>query len=303
MQPELSLATAPVTWGVDFADAEGNPPWQLVLDEIARSGVSALELGPVGYLPEDPAALREALGARNLTAVGSFVFEDFHDQAHGRRTAAVAIRACRAIAAAGGRLLVIIDRPSNARAATAGRSDAATRLHGPAWRGMLDRFEATASVARDHGLTPVVHPHAGTFVEFEDEIERLLDATSLHLCLDSGHTAYAGLDASAAITAYGPRISHVHLKDVSGQVLGRVRNDALGFWAAVEQGVFCPLGEGQVGLSPVLAALADVGYTGYATVEQDRVAGSGAPLEDLMRSVAAVRSACRATEAGRRAVT
>jgi inosose dehydratase len=287
----VKLATGPVTWGVDFAGAPGNPPWQVVLDDIERSGIGALELGPVGYLPEDPAVLAEALRARRLTAVGSFVFEDFHDHGQARRIAAVTIRACRAIAAAGGTVLVIIDRPGAVRAATAGRSEDAARLRGPAWRGMLDRFEATASVARDHGLTPVVHPHAGSFVEFEDEVERLLDATSLDLCLDTGHAAYAGMDPAAAVTAYAPRIAHVHLKDVKANVLRDVRERKRGFWQAVERGVFCPLGDGAVGLPGILRALADSGYGGYATIEQDRVAGSGSPLHDLLRSVAAVRSA------------
>jgi inosose dehydratase len=293
MGPGIELATGPVTWGVDFADAPGNPPWEEVLDDIARSGLGALELGPVGYLPEEPAILTEALGSRSLTAVGSFVFEDFHDPSQGRRVAAVTIRTCRAIEAAGGSLLVIIDRPGPARAPTAGRPDDAARLRGPALRGMLDRFEATASVARDHGLTPVVHPHAGGFVEFADEIEQVLDGTDLSLCIDTGHTAYAGMSAHEAITAYGPRVSHVHLKDVRADVLDRVRAEKLGFWKAIGQGVFCPLGEGLVSLPGVLDALAGSGYTGYATIEQDRVPGSGEPLEELARSVAALKSAAR----------
>jgi inosose dehydratase len=287
----LTLATGPVTWGVDFADAPGNPPWQTVLDEIERSELNALELGPVGYLPEDPDTLRAALADRGLTAVGSFVFEDFHDVAHGRRIAAVTIRACRAIAAAGGSVLVIIDRPSPARAATAGRHDAAARLRGPAWRGMLDRIEATAWVARDHGLTPVVHPHAGGFIEFDDEIERLLDATDLDLCLDTGHSAYAGMPAEGALTAYASRIAHVHLKDVRRDVLDEVRTRGLDFWTAIARGVFCPLGEGVVSLPAVLDALAGAGYRRYATIEQDRVPGSGSPVDDLQRSVDALKAA------------
>jgi inosose dehydratase len=290
MGPEVKLATAPVTWGVDFADAPGNPPWHQVLDEITRSGLDALELGPVGYLPEEPAMIRDALDSRGLTAVGSFVFEAFHDPAQARRIASVAIRACRAVAAAGGAVLVIIDRPSPGRAATAGRSGAAQRLRGSAWRTMLDGFEAVASIAGHHGLRPVVHPHAGSCLEFEDEIERLLDDTELDLCLDTGHLAYAGISPHEALNAYASRLGHVHLKDVRADVVDR----GVDFWTAVEQGVFCPLGEGAVGLPEVLTALGAAGYGGYATIEQDRVPGSGAPLDDLQRSLAALRSAVTA---------
>ena len=287
----IRLATGPVTWGVDFADAPGNPPWQHVLDEIAASGLSALELGPVGYLPEDPAALRGALDERGLVAVGSFVFDDFHDPSRAHAIADEARRACRAIAAAGGGVLVVIDRPGPERAASAGRSAAARRLDGPAWAAMLGAIRRTMAIAEDHGLRPAFHPHAGSFVEFEDEIERLLDDTDLALCLDTGHAAFAGIAADRALLAFGSRLAHVHFKDVRDDALARVREERLDFWAAIAAGVFCPLGQGVVDLPAVLAALRTLGYRGYATIEQDRVPGSGSPLDDLAESLRVLSSA------------
>jgi inosose dehydratase len=277
----IRLATGPVTWGVDFADAPGNPPWEHVLDEITASGVGALELGPVGYLPEEPAALRAALDARGLTAVGSFVFDDFHDPSRGPELAAATERAARAIAAARGTVLLLIDRPAPERAATAGRSLDARRLDGSEWTAMLDAIRRCADVAEGQGLRPAFHPHAGSYVEYEDEIERLLDDSDVDLCLDTGHAAYAGIHPERALVAYGPRLAHVHLKDVRAGVV----EQGLGFWAALAAGVFCPLGEGAVDLPAVLAALGDIGYEGYATIEQDRVPGSGSPLDDLAASL------------------
>jgi inosose dehydratase len=277
----IRLATGPVSWGVDFADAPGNPPWEQVLDEIAASGIGALELGPIGYLPEEPAALRAALDSRGLIAVGSFVFDDFHDPSRGDELSIATKRAARAIAAAGGTVLLLIDRPSPERAVTAGRSIDARRLEDREWAAMLDAIRRCAAIAEDHGLRPAFHPHAGSYVEYEDEIERLLDDSELALCLDTGHAAYAGIEADRALVAYGPRLVHVHLKDVRAEVVER----GLGFWDALAAGVFCPLGKGAVDLQAVLAALDDIGYEGYATIEQDRVAGSGSPLEDLAASV------------------
>jgi inosose dehydratase len=283
----ITLATGPVTWGVDFADAPGNPPWELVLDEIATSQVRALELGPVGYLPEDPDVLRAALDARGLTAVGSFVFDDFHDRARTPQIAAATARAARFVAGVGGSVLLLIDRPGNERAATAGRALDARRLDDREWAAMVEALRRCAAIAEDHGLLPAVHPHAGSYLEFEDEIERLLDETDLAICLDTGHAAYAAMAAERAIVAYGPRLVHVHLKDVRIEVVDR----GLDFWAAIAAGVFCPLGEGAVDLSAVLAALDEVGYEGYATIEQDRVPGSGSPLDDLAASVRVLEEA------------
>jgi hypothetical protein len=41
----------------------------------------------------------------------------------------------------------------------------------------------------------------------------------------------------------------------------------------------------------VLAALGEVGYQGYATIEQDRVAGRGSPADDLAESRRVLASA------------
>ena len=286
----ITLATGPVTWGVDFADAPGNPPWEQVLDDIGRSGLGALELGPIGYLPEDPATLRTELTARRLTAIGSFVFEDLHDTAQQPSIIAATERACRAIAAAGGQILVVIDRPAPERAATAGRGDIAPRLGERQWKAMLGTISRIADVADRHGLCPAVHPHAGSYIEFQDEIERLLSDSELPLCLDTGHAAYAGLLPERAFADYGPRVAHVHLKDVSAAVLARVRTENLGFWQAIAAGVFCPLGTGLVDLRAIAAALHHAAYDGSATIEQDRTPGSGAPLDDLCRSVDALHS-------------
>lgn len=282
----IKLATGPVTWGVDFADAPGNPPWERVLDDIEASGIGAMELGPVGYLPEDPETLRTVLQSRKLESAGSFIFDDLHDPAQRDRVMSVAERACRAIAASGGTILSIIDRPDDVRVRTAGRPDAAQRLEPDRWRAMLDQISEVAVIARGHGLRPVVHPHAGGYVEFEDEVERLVADTDLDLCIDTGHTALARMDPAATITRYAERLGHVHFKDIRPEVLARIDAEQLDFWQAIAAGIFCPLGEGLVDLVAVLDALDDAGYRGYATIEQDRTPDSGEPLDDLRQSLA-----------------
>jgi inosose dehydratase len=290
-RPPVKLATGPVTWGVDFADTPGNPPWAKVLDDIEASGIGALELGPIGYLPEDPVVLRAELDRRDLHAVGSFVFEDLHDPTKADAILALAERACRAVLAGGGDLLVMIDRVCPERVATAGRPGVAPRLDGPRWAAMLELIGRVAAVARSHGVRPVFHPHAGGYVEFEDEIERLLADTDLELCVDTGHSAYARVDPVALLRRVGSRVGHVHFKDIRPSVLAQVDAEALDFWQAIERGIFCPVGEGMVDIAAVLGVLAELGYEGYATIEQDRVPGQGTPLDDLRRSMAVIAGA------------
>jgi inosose dehydratase len=272
----IRFAGGPVSWGVDFADGPDNPPPEIVLDGIAGAGLRWLELGPAGYLPGS-AALR----ARGLGAVGTFVFADFHRTFPEAETEA----ALDAIADAGGTLLILIDRPSPERAATAGQPELAPRLDDGAWRAMLDRLRRAADRAAERGVRAVVHPHAGGYIEFEDEVERLLaESDDFGLCLDTGHALYAGSDPAALIRRHAGRLEHLHLKDV--------RARGLPFWEAVATGAFCPVGDGLLDLPALRAALAAAGYRGFATIEQDRrPSGAGDPAADLRRSVERIRSA------------
>jgi inosose dehydratase len=281
----LRLATGPVSWGVDVADAPGNPPWEDVLDEIALSGFTGTELGPVGYLPEEPVRLRAAIESRGLSVGGSFVFQPLSDPAARDAVLAVARRTCAAIAAAGGAHLVVIDLVSPERAATAGDPDAAVRLDEAGWAALVDGVAAVAELAAfDYGLRPVFHPHVGSHVEFADEIERLLDSVAIDLCIDTGHSAYAGVDPVALFERRAPRVPYLHLKDVEPTVLAGALAERIGFWAAIDRGVFCPLGQGMVDFPGLANALERAGFDGWATVEQDRVPGSGAPLADVVAS-------------------
>jgi inosose dehydratase len=285
----VRLATGPVCWGVDFADAPANPPWCLVLDEIEHSGIRSIELGPLGYLPEDPGVLRSELGRRGLGVAASFVFEPLHDPARLRDIVLTTRRTCQLIAGTGGRHLVVIDLVDRERVATAGRSDDARRLDADAWDVLMEAVATVSEVAREEfGLRPVLHPHVGTFIEFEDEIERALtalDPSLVELCVDTGHCAYAGVDPVALYRRHAGRVSHLHLKDLDPGVLNQALAERLDFWTAIDRGVFCPLGSGCVDFAALGAALRAKGFDGWATVEQDRDAGRpGGALADVVAS-------------------
>ncbi len=57
----IRIGNAPCSWGVEFANDPRNPSWRTVLSECAQAGYKGIELGPVGFMPEDPVELSEAL--------------------------------------------------------------------------------------------------------------------------------------------------------------------------------------------------------------------------------------------------
>ncbi|MBS1301178.1 TIM barrel protein [Loktanella sp. SALINAS62] len=269
----IRIGNAPCSWGVEFANDPRNPDWRHVLRDCAAAGYTGIELGPVGYMPEDPATLAAALDENGLSLIGGVVFRPFHDPAAWDDVMDGALRTCRALQAHGAAHLVIIDSISARRAPTAGRADEAEQMDAAEWQAFRDRIMTVARMARDDfGLIPSLHPHAGGFVDFQAEVERILletDPDTLKLCLDTGHCTYAGFDPVAFMARYRDRISYVHFKSTDPVVKTRVIENRTGFYDACGQGIFCNLSDGEVDFKAVRDLLRDTGYTGWCTVEQD----------------------------------
>lgn len=291
---QIDLANAPVSWGVDYADAPGNPDWRRVMTEISNAGYKFTELGPVGYFPEDTAQLSRELAAHGLTLTAGFLFQPLHDPEAIAEVLDAARRVIAVLSATGADRLVLIDHISAERIATAGDPDRRIAL-GPARRshmfGMVDRL---ADMALDAGIRPVLHQHAGCYLEFEDEIEDVLSAIEsdrLGLCLDTGHLSYAGIDAIAFHRRHANRVAHLHFKEIAPDVLDTALRDRIGFLPAVERGVFCPLGRGTFDWPSYVALLRETDYRGSATVEQDVEPGAAVdPLRDARESLSFLAS-------------
>ena len=69
MASKITIGTAPDSWGVWFASDPEQLPAEQFLREVVEAGYEAIELGPYGYLPNDPAELQDALDAHGLTVL------------------------------------------------------------------------------------------------------------------------------------------------------------------------------------------------------------------------------------------
>ncbi len=269
----VRIGNAPCSWGVEFADDPRNPDWETVLDECARAGYEGIELGPVGYMPQDPSELGEALARNGLELIGGVVFRPFHDPAAWDDTMDNAVRTCRVLSAHGARHLVLIDSISPRRAPTAGRATEAEQMDKDEWTAFRDRLSTIAQMGtEEYGLEVAIHAHAAGFIDFEPELERLLeevDERLLGICVDTGHHTYAGFDPVAFMKRHIDRINYIHFKDIDPAVKVRVIQNRTGFYEACGQGIFCNLGQGEVDFDAVHKLLMKHGYQGWCTVEQD----------------------------------
>jgi inosose dehydratase len=262
-----------------------------VLGFIAGAGFEGTELGPFGYMPTDAAVLRAGLERHGLELVGGYVFEPLHTAAGRERAVAAARALSPLLAAAGARHLVVIPGFTPERERAAGRRDEARSLPDPYWQSLLETVDELARIASGDGLTAVFHPHAGTDVEFDDEIERFANDSDVPLCIDTGHCAYSGIDPVALYERHAGRVAYLHLKDVEPDALSRALAAGRSFDEAVGDGVFCPLGNGAVDFGALAEALSAHGFEGWATVEQDRLPGeTSAPAKHAGASLAHLRA-------------
>ena len=268
----ISIGNAPCSWGVEFANDPRNPDWRQVLRDCATAGYRGIELGPVGFMPEDPAILADALAEHGQTLIGGVVFRAFHDATAWDDVWDGATRTCKALVAHGAQHLVIIDSISSRRAPTAGRAAEAEQMDLAEWTAFADRIRAVAKLGVDHGLTVGIHAHAAGFIDFEPELERLLDEVDdslLKICFDTGHHSYAGYDPLAFMRRHINRISYMHFKDIDPVIKAQTVASRTGFYDACGQGIFCNLGKGDVDFPAVRQILLDANFNGWCTVEQD----------------------------------
>ncbi|AUM73754.1 sugar phosphate isomerase/epimerase family protein [Paracoccus jeotgali] len=269
----IRIGNAPCSWGVEFASDPRNPDWRQVLKECAEAGYKGIELGPVGFMPEDPAILGDALAENGLELIGGVVFRPYHDPDAWADVLDATHRTARALKAHGAQHLVLIDSISPRRAPTAGRDGEAEQMEKPEWQAYRDRIAESARIgAEEYGLTVGIHAHAAGFMDFEPELERLLDEVDesiLKICFDTGHHSYAGYDPVAFMKRHIDRISYMHFKDIDSAVKAAAIENRTGFYDACGQGIFCKLGQGDVDFPAVRQVLLDAGYQGWCTVEQD----------------------------------
>ena len=264
----IRLANAPVSWGIMEVEGWSPPfPYGTFLDELKQAGYQGTELGPYGYLPKDPEALRQELRRRSLALTSAFVPLQLKQPGADLAEARAVSQLLRDL---GARYLVLSDALWPEREAVAGRvAQSGISLNDSEWRTVTDNIRAVSELASAFGLRCIFHHHAGTYIETPDEVARLLESADVGLCLDTGHYAYGGGDPAEAVRAFGRRVEYLHLKDLDPIRLEAAKQAHLGFLDGVRAGVFCELGAGCVRFPELIAALDRTGYDGWAVVEQD----------------------------------
>jgi len=288
------VAGAPISWGVCEVPGWG---WQLdsatVLSQMRDVGLAATEFGPDGFLPEDPTHKARTLTDNGLRAVGGFVPVVLHEATHD--PVPEIEKALQGFVAAGASTLVL------AAATGTDGYDERPALDDAGWQRLLTHLDRLDRLAGQRGITATLHPHVGTMVETTDDVERVLAGSGIGLCLDTGHLLIGGADPVALAAEHARRIRHTHLKDVDVSWARRVQSGAVTYTEAVRQGMYRPLGQGDVDIAAIVGSLEGAGYDGWYVLEQDTILsgplgpGEPGPIADVRASLEHLRTIARST--------
>ncbi len=282
------IAGAPCCWGVESPDNIFNPHWYTVLQETAKGGFSGLEFGPYGFLPLDQEIIIPKLKEQGLNICAGTIYDPLSVPECRELVLAKTRKLCSILEKLESKLLVVIDSVCDERNTYAGLPDEAPRLDDKSWDFMMETIRMIACIAKEHGVRAVVHPHAGGYIEFKDETDRMLADLShelVGLCLDTGHLYYACQDPAESLIYYQNRLDYVHFKDVKADVYQQVVNERIGFFAGCARGVMCPIGEGIINYKAIYEALNEINYQGWIVIEQERdPRNAGSTLTDITRS-------------------
>jgi inosose dehydratase len=285
----VKIAGAPISWGVCEVPGWG---YQLeperVLGEMSELGLTATEFGPVGFLPEAGEARAELLQRLGMKVIGGFFPILLHDAEFDPLPDVV--QELVGYVASGADVLVLA-----ASTGLVGYDDARPVLTDQHWARMFENLDRIAAYAAEHSVTAVIHPHVGTMVETQGDVDKVLAGSKIPFCLDTGHMLIGGTDPVAFSKEHGSRIRHSHLKDVNLAVALRVRDGEITYSQGVRAGLYTPLGQGDVDVGAIIKNMLLAGYTGWFALEQDYIIDSdpGAklgPFQDAKASVEFINS-------------
>lgn len=294
------FSSCPGSWGIEDAKDPDNTPWAIVLDQIKKTGFKALELGPYGYLPDNTDLLTQELTIRDLQIVAGTLYDDLVSEEAFERIVEKTHKTCKILSSIPVAspsenqkktppYYVIIDAVKPEREKQA-RSIKAPVLSAELRRQMVSHIKEIATISMElYGVRPVIHHHAGGYIDYMEEIDMVLADISekyVGLCFDTGHAYYAGIDPAQGLRKYSSRIEYIHFKDINKSVFDDVFHKNIGFYEACHKRLMCPIGEGTLDYSSIRSSLIDIEYHGWITLEQDRHPNDTSNVPDcLLRSM------------------
>jgi len=279
---KVQYGCAPINWSNDdLHELGGELTYQQCLSEMALAGYKGSEGG--WKYPKEFDVIKKALDLRDLVICNMW-FSSFFTTFKNEETYAEFDKHMDYTYALGARVVGV----GECGVTVHGNRDIPLMKNRPIltdeqFSNLCTGLNELGKRAKAKGMKVCFHAHVGTGIETLEEIDRLMantDPELVFLTYDTGHCTVAGEDAAKVLAKHIKRVGHVHVKDVRGSVLQRVREDNLSFLEGVLEGMFTVPGDGtEVKWDEVFKILNDNNYEGWIVVEAEQDPAIADPLE------------------------
>jgi len=290
MAARVRLASAPINWGIESSESEGNPTVDELLQNSVDAGYSGFELGPLFFLGSNPVEIDRKLTRFGLEPVAYWVAVPL-DRPFGGAVATEVREALATLKSIGADVLIVSDFGDATRLEVVSRVEEfpETWWSDEDWSEVRRSFIAIAELGHEYGVPIAMHPHVGGHIESGREIEKAIEAiegTEVTVCLDTGHIRIGGIDSIPLMRRLGSRVTHIHAKDVEPRLLAKMQAGEIDYVTAVGQGLYCDLGKGMIDWEGFADAIEEIDFDGWVVAEEDQilVPGRQAPFESNVRN-------------------
>jgi inosose dehydratase len=267
---KVRLGIAPIAWtNSDLPQLGGETSLETCLAESRQAGFSGTETGV--KFPMDPKVLGPILDRHGLALVSGWFSGELLSRPLAEEKARLADQMAT-FRSLGAPVLVYAETTGTVQSKIDVAVSRRPRLAEADLPAYGRKLTALAEWMAGEGVSMAFHPHMGTVVENQREVDLLMAHTgpAVGLLLDTGHLVYAGADVQEVTRRHGGRIVHVHCKDIRPEVLRRVRQQDLSFLAAILEGIFTVPGDGVIDYYAFARLLAERSYQGWVVVEAEQ---------------------------------
>lgn len=242
------------------------PPLDELLARVAAIGFDGVPAEIPGNL--DEAGYAALLAQHGLRCAPGYFQADFADVEGRARMVEAAAAAARSHVKLGlDRIFIASQFPNAARYAAPGQGAGAD----PQWlESVIEGLGLACAAMVAEGVMPCLHPHVGSAIEIESEIEAVLAAIPASQLLagpDIGHLCWAGIDPLQFIRRHRDRIGAAHFKDMHKAVAADGAAQGFNYRETAWSGLWTAPGNGDLDCAQVLAALD--GFSGWIVAEID----------------------------------